>query len=143
MNEDRIDLSSFSPTTGTDGTFELSVAPGVYDIRAKGQHSLRVLLTSVDLPNEGFVPISLGVQTEGDYNGDNMVDVSDYSALIQSHIFGNLTASLSAADQLLDFNQDGVVDIGDYAMVMQNAGIIGVTPVGSPICLDRNTARDA
>ena len=100
----------------------------MYDIRAKGQHSLRVLLPSVDLRTEAALPVSLGIQIEGDYNGDNMVDISDYSALLQ--VFGSLTASLPPADQPLDFNQDGVVDIGDYPMVVENAGMIGVSPVG-------------
>ena len=124
-------MRSYSPTTSTDGTFELNFPPeayAVYDIRAKGQHTLRVLLATVDLTNPPSVPVNLGVQVEGDFNGDNIVDISDYSAVTQ--LFGRLTPSLSPAEKPADFNQDGVVDIVDYSMVVVNFGEFGVPPFG-------------
>lgn len=68
--------------------------------------------------------------TEGDCWGaggvpDNMVDISDYSAILYS--FG----TMSGHDQWVatcGLNQDGVVDIADYSIVLFNFGRMGVAP---------------
>ena len=113
------------PNLITFGTFILS---GLYDIRAKGDRTLRVLLPNVDLTVLLTGSLDLGVQVAGDYNGDNLVDISDYSALLLA--FGSLTSALPSADQLLDFNQDDTVDIADYSIVVENFGVAGAAPFG-------------
>ncbi len=72
--------------------------------------------------------MDLGVQIEGDFNGDNIVDISDYAAVTQ--LFGSLTSNISPEERLADLNQDGVVDIVDYSMVVVNFGKFGVPPFG-------------
>ena len=67
--------------------------------------------------------IDLGVQIEGDFNGDNIVDIADYSGVITN--IGRLTSDLNPAEAPLDFNQDGVIDVIDYSLILLNFGKFG------------------
>jgi VCBS repeat-containing protein len=112
----------FTVTTDQSGVFQVPVMPGTYDVRIKGEHTLRVLTADSDCAS-GTVALDAGVQEEGDYDGDNTVDTVDYSALLLH--FGE-----AAADLATDFNQDGVVDVVDYSIVLTNFGKTGEPPHG-------------
>ena len=56
-------LYTFNVSSDETGTFQVLLPPGVYDVRAKGAHTLRVLKPSVDLTTGGS--IDLGVQRGG------------------------------------------------------------------------------
>ena len=118
-------LPTYDAMTDENGTFVLNIMPGTYDIRAKGEHTLRVLKRDVDLTGP-VATVDLGEQIEGDYNGDNVVDSSDYAAVI--FVFGELTANLPPNLKPIDLNQDGVVDVSDYSIIVMNFGKAGAAP---------------
>jgi hypothetical protein len=118
-------LANASSSTNENGTFVLSVNPGTYDIWAKGENTLAVQLTNVDLSVEPLARTQLGLQKGGDLTGDNIVNDADYAPLLRT--FGQLTPSLPPEDQLNDHNRDGIVDMSDYAIVVGNYGRSGPT----------------
>ena len=83
-------------------------------------------MASVDLTTKSATDTEQGDQIEGDYNGDNVVDISDYSQLLTR--FGWLTSELPLELPGLDLNQDGVVDVVDYSLIHMNFGLAGVAP---------------
>ena len=86
-------LFSFTGQTDSVGKFALDIMPGIYDIRIKVNHTISTLKSSVNLTTNPGATIELGEQLEGDHNGDNIVDVVDYSQLLDR--FGWITSELS------------------------------------------------
>jgi hypothetical protein len=78
---------TFTPTTDVHGQFSLTgIVPGVYDIRVKGQHTLRNLAQNVSLM-AGHNTYHLGTLLEGDVEIDNtfnQVALADFDRLSYS-----------------------------------------------------------
>jgi hypothetical protein len=117
--------ASASSSTNDNGTFVLSVNPGTYDVWAKGENTLAVHLTNIDLGVDPLARVELGLQKGGDLTRDNVVNDADYAPLLGT--FGRSTSSLPAEDRLNDHNRDGIVDMSDYAIVVGNYGRSGPT----------------
>jgi subtilase family serine protease len=115
--------SSFTDTVtlGSDGSFSIPNVPaGTYTIAVKGAKWLQKDLTGVVVNGavSGLAPALLG----GDLNGDNIVDLQDFSILAEA--FG--TDSSSAGwNAVADINCDGVVDLQDFAILASNFGQAG------------------
>jgi len=123
-------ISTHNVTTGNDGSFEIGVPPANYDITIKGAHTLRNLMENVAITSGAPVNVDFGTLTEGDCWGagsvpDNIIDISDYSAILYS--FGTMSGDGNWV-VTCDLNQDGVVDIADYSIVLYNFGQTGVAP---------------
>ena len=114
-----------APSTGKNGTFVINVAPGTYDIWAKGENTLALVLTDVNLNTEPSSPVGLGLQVGGDSTKDDVVNNQDVLALLS--VMGRSTVFLTAGEKLNDHNRDGVVDIVDYAIIIQNFDRFGDT----------------
>ena len=123
-------IATYNVTIGNDGSFEIGIAPGNYDITIKGAHTLRNLAANVGITQDTMTNVDFGTLKEGDCWGagnvpDNIIDISDYSAILYS--FG----TMSGHDNWVatcDLNRDGVVDIADYSIVLFNFGQMGVAP---------------
>ncbi len=124
-------LATYNVTTGNDGSFEITnIPPSNYDITIKGAHTLRNLAGNVGITQGAMTGVDFGTLTEGDGWGagdapDNIVDISDYSAILYS--FGSMSGDGNWI-VTCDLNQDGVVDIADYSIVLANFGQTGVAP---------------
>jgi methionine-rich copper-binding protein CopC len=113
-----------------EGSFQLTnIEPGKYDITFKLPYSLRALKSSVTVTQNATTPVDFGEITLGDTWGeegpDNVVDVSDYSAILYS--FGTVPGDDKYIDTC-DLNRDGVVDVTDYSIVLYNFGEYGGAP---------------
>jgi len=123
-------IATHNVTTNNDGSFEIGISPGNYDITIKGSHTLRNLAGNVVINTGALTDVDFGTLIEGDCWGaggvpDNIVDISDYSAILYS--FG----TMSGYDRWVatcDLNQDGVVDVADYSIALFNFGQTGVSP---------------
>lgn len=93
------------------------VAPGTYDLRVRAQTSLRRLKSSVvvSAPSTSTNVIAL---VEGDYNGDNIVDLKDYNYVTQN--FYRTVPGITSPYAKADFNADGVLDLKDYNVTTSN-----------------------
>ena len=119
-------LYSFTPTTDQNGTFLVNLEPGIYDVRAKGQNSLKVLLPNMDFSAPPAGAVDLGTQISGDSDQDNAVTGGDYSQMLAA--FGFLVTDLPTNLKDTDHNGDNIVDAADYAAVVGNFNQQGVLP---------------
>ncbi|MHB9035417.1 MAG: right-handed parallel beta-helix repeat-containing protein [Armatimonadota bacterium] len=104
VTEDTVYLDS-------SGRFMLTdIEPGVYDMWIKASHWLTAQRTSVVVTRDTVISsVSL---TNGDCNGDNVVNSTD-------------------ANNLIDLNGDGAVNGTDSAIVTANLGLSGATPLST------------
>jgi hypothetical protein len=102
--------------TDAQGRFMLTLpAPNSYTIGVKGLNTLRKVRHNVAVA-AGTVVVDFGALLVGDCNGDNVIDVVDFSVL----------RSLFASNHpQADFNGDGIVDILDYSLFRANFGNTG------------------
>jgi hypothetical protein len=100
------------------GTFILrDLTAGTFDIGVKNDHTLRRLRVDVTLLAGETRTVDFGKLYEGDANGDNRVNISDFSILA-----GGFSP---AYDARADFNEDGVVSIADFSLLGTNFNMIG------------------
>jgi hypothetical protein len=104
---------SFVPT--------VSVAPGTYTVTAKGSHWLRKAVANVTITSAGFSGVSCTL-LNGDVNGDNVISLSDFTALRTA--FGS-TPSDPNWNPNADLNGDGAVSLGDFTILRTNFGQAG------------------
>jgi len=128
-------LASFTPVTAPSSvgssSFSLTdLPPDIYDVWAKGAGTLAIFLPSVDLTIEPVIDVDLGQQKGGDFNGDNVADGLDFSALLEISA-GSPISTLPVASQLHDYNRDGFVGDGDYSILVTNFGESGSKSPGS------------
>jgi len=97
------------------------LAPGSYDVTAKGAHWLRGKVASVAFTSAGATGVDFSL-LNGDCDGDNEVAIGDYSLLSSS--FGDCLGD-PGYDALADLNGDDCVDIGDFAILSANFGLLG------------------
>ncbi len=108
------------PTTVTadaSGQFTLNgVAPGLYQAQVKRQGYLDAVqgVSLVSGPNDAG---SFGELRAGDANGDNLVDLLDFSALATSF---NKTSGDTGFNASADFDGDGNVTTLDFSLLVSN-----------------------
>ena len=109
-------VGSFNLSTDVWGRFSL-VVPSlrIYDVSVKGLGTLGNIKNNI-LIITGPHDVYFGTLLAGDCNGDNVVDVVDFS-LFRS-LFGSTAPSA-------DFNGDGLVNIFDFSLFRMNFGRYG------------------
>ena len=109
------DVSLTPVSSSPYGAFLVPGVPvGVYDVFVKGQGSLRVALPKVTVNFNTPLPnITL---PGGDANGDNAVDVLDFSLLVNAY-GGDASAAGSG--------YNGSVDVLDFRVLVNNYGSVG------------------
>ena len=118
---------SFTPTTDDNGAFTIAgIAPGTYEIAVKNDHTLQVV--DVVTLTAGSNSHDFGLLPEGDANGDNLVDLSDFSLLSTAF---NTTSGGAGYNSAADFNNDGDVDISDFSLLSTNFNQQGENPSGT------------
>jgi hypothetical protein len=94
---------------------------GTYDLTAKGLNWLRKKRASVTITSSGATGQNFAL-INGDVNGDNSVDVGDFS--VMSTAFGR---SLGEGGFIVaaDLNGDDTIDIGDYSILSARFNLNG------------------
>jgi hypothetical protein len=103
------------------GTTDLNLPAGTYDITAKASHWLREKIGSVVVSPTGAVGVNFSL-INGDIDGDNHVDIGDYSEL--STAFGSQPGD-GNWNANADLDGDGEINIGDYAILSAEFGLDG------------------
>jgi len=100
------------------------IPPGQWDIRVKGKTTLENRKLNIDV-FVGMGEVYMGILLEGDTNGDNCVEISDYTTVI--FCFQQSVDNPNAPNKTswCDFNGDRVVDILDYSRLLANYGKYG------------------
>ncbi len=114
-------------TTSSSSAFSIPNLPtGTYLFTFKGTHTLARQMTLTITTGANIATTS--VMLEGDANGNNLVNVSDFSLLATA--FGKTSIQVGY-NALTDFNNDGIVNISDFSLMATNfskTGDGGVTP---------------
>jgi len=100
-------------STDSSGNFTIgNITPGSYDVAVKGSTSLSNLESGVNLTAGGTTYTEFGAFAEGDTNGDDFVESSDFAALSYAWLSrpgdGNWYAGA-------DFSRDNIIDASDFA----------------------------
>lgn len=115
-------IETTSATLGVNGAFSMATAQvGNFDIAIKGSKWLRKVLPNVTLTGSGVSGLSASLWT-GDVAQDNVVDLTDYTALVVAF---NAVPSSGNWNAAADLNEDGVVDLTDYTYVVTNFNKVG------------------
>ena len=121
---------TFAPETDEEGFFVLdSITPGTYYIFTKYSNTLsRVQLMHLD-PGENYVEIPL--LRGGDSNGDNQINLTDFSLLLQSY---NKFREDPVYNSMVDFDNSQQVNILDFTILLSNYNQEGesVGPTSAP-----------
>ncbi len=104
--------------TDEQGDFDLvdTFTPGTYDVRVKNVHTLRNLKRNVLLTG-GANTLDLGTLREGDANGDNRVNVADFTLLRNAYFSEEGQANF---DPRTDFDEDNRINVRDFALLRGN-----------------------
>ncbi len=98
------------------GRFMITLpAPRTVDIRVKGSNTLGNAKAGI-LISSGTLNVDFGLLRTGDANGDNAVDVVDFSIL---------RSQFGSANPQSDFSGDGAVDVIDFSLFRTNFGRSG------------------
>lgn len=122
-DQNNLTLESMSTVLNGQGEFRVRTSQrGAYRIAARGWHWLaRATPTSVIVSDAGVHDLSFSLEN-GDCNGDNAVDISDYAILARS--FGS-SRGMPAFEPGADLNGDQFVDISDYVIMAFRYGTAG------------------
>ena len=108
----------YATSTYDDGSFDIQVAAGIYDVLVKGDHTLAVLLEDVEIPYGNFTnDLDFGTLPEGDANNDNVVTSTDFFILRFAY---NTMEGDPNFDPRADFNNDGVVTSTDFFLLREH-----------------------
>ncbi len=118
-----IPLFTGTVTPDASGNYTLNYygTPGTYDLSYKASHWLRKDINGVSLTAAQALSESVAL-INGDANGDNKVDSSDYG-FVKRHY--GATPSSSNWDPMADLNGDGKVSSADYSVVVFFYGRVG------------------
>jgi uncharacterized repeat protein (TIGR03803 family) len=113
---------SWLVTLAEDGSYNLAGLPnGTYSIGVKGPKWLRTDIQNVVVGNGAVSGVSATL-LPGDINGDNVVDINDFSLFAAAY---GSDPSSSNWNANADLNCDGVVDINDFSLLAQDYGMVG------------------
>lgn len=111
-------VATINTSIDSNSTFNAGVnlAPGTYDVRIKGTHTLRAKIASQAL-NNGANTLNFSVLLEGDVNNDNQITLFDWSAMV-----ANYSKCVPIADANANLNEQGCVDLNDVTLLIANFG---------------------
>ncbi|HUT15106.1 MAG TPA: hypothetical protein VMY98_02555 [Anaerolineae bacterium] len=105
------------------GRFEYcGIPPGTYSVIVRGFNTLGNLRMDIYVPPDGIAVVDFGTLTPGDANGNNTVDILDYSILAM--IYGDCSGPPDW-DRRPDFDCSGCVGILDYSLLAAHYGWTG------------------
>src|SRR5581483_6889704 len=109
-------------STDTQGNFTVaSIPPGTWDVRVKFPLAISSVQHGVAFSSGGLVTLSFGPQMLGDINGDDRVNILDFSVLRNQ--FGTSTGCAAASTAALpcaDLDGNGTVNVQDFAILRNN-----------------------
>lgn len=119
-------IGSYSATISAEGTFEIEVTEfGTYDIYVKVEGYLATSISDTEVA-VGLNILDFGSIQAGDLNGDNGVNIIDFSIL--NGAFGTSSGD-SNFNPIADLNCDGGVNIVDVSILNGGFGMTGDAPV--------------
>jgi hypothetical protein len=114
------DPFTWSTTLNPDGTYVIPAPAETVNIGVNGSKWLRKTATNVTV--SGILSGLNATLLPGDLNGDNVIDIDDFSLFAQA--YGSVPSSPNW-NPSADLNCDGVVDLNDFSLFAQDYGLAG------------------
>lgn len=96
-----------------------NIKPGVYDVSVKGKSHLQVKFDNFSVSTDGStVDWSYKPLIAGDFNSDNLIDLSDIAKLLS--FYEKKESEVSSENALYDINFDGIINFLDVDTVTAN-----------------------
>lgn len=117
IHDKLISLSEKRVKTNDDGTYEMSLPMGTYDILVDKPGYLDQIYIGIQIKPGETVDLGYAELFAGDVNKDGIVEILDASLLMNS--FGIVDTD-STYDAKYDFNEDKEIEILDASLLMSN-----------------------
>ena len=118
------DVSLTTAAGSAYGTYSLNIPPGTYDVWGKGSKNLAVRKSNAVIAASGVTNVPDVTLPAGDATGDNICDVLDFGALVNTYGAKSSVAG-SGYEPDADFDFNGVVDVLDFGLLVNNYGTVG------------------
>lgn len=117
VHEKLLTLDSINVETNEDGTYEIYIVPGTYDILLDKAGYLDNIITSKTITEGETIDLGEKELLAGDINKDGTIQLLDLSALLA--IYETKTTD-SSYNKEIDFNEDGKIQLVDMSILLGN-----------------------
>lgn len=120
VHEDLMTLKSYDVETNDDGTYEIKIIPGEYDVLLDKAGYLDHIYTSKTVNAGDIIDLGYKELLAGDVNKDGSIQILDMSELMKIYGANNTDPKY---DIKYDFNDDMEIQILDLSYLMKNYSI--------------------
>lgn len=117
VHDTLLTLNSQDYITNDDGTYEVYVIPGTYDILLDKDGYLDHIYTSKIVNNGDTIDLGYKELYAGDFNKDGCIQIVDMSMILNSY---GTDSNDSGYELKKDFNEDGEIQILDLSVFLRN-----------------------
>lgn len=117
IHDKLLTLNSVDNNTNEDGTYEIYVIPGTYDILLDREGYLDYIITSKTINDGDILDVGQKELFAGDFNKDGVIQLLDLSMLYSSY---DVDSASSKYMTKLDVNDDGRIQLLDLAALKAN-----------------------
>lgn len=117
LHDKLLSISEKRIKTNDDGTYEMSLPMGTYDILIDKPGYLDQIYTEIQIKPGETVDLGYAELFAGDVNKDGIIEILDASLIMNS--FGIIESDI-AYDTKYDFNEDKQIEILDVSLLMSN-----------------------
>lgn len=107
-------------TTNNDGTFNIGVSPGKYDLLIDKPGYLYYVIKNITITDKGKIDLGDITIIAGDINKDGMIDLMDMTTLNDN--YGAVEGASENYNLNIDYTEDGIVDLTDMTIINNNYG---------------------
>lgn len=117
---DELDLLDFEQRVTTnedDGSYEIKVIPGSYDLQLERKGFLNVVIKNINITNNEVINLENKILIPGDVDRDGIIGLTDYSKLMNRK---DAIKTDSLYEEQYDFGQKGFVGLIDITTMLNN-----------------------
>lgn len=122
VHEKLLSLESQNYETNDDGTYEIYLIPGTYDVLIDKECYLDHIYTSVILGENEKAEFGQKTLIPGDVNKDGVVQLQDLTALMNYYGIVSSDGAEYNDNIGLDFNEDDQIQLQDFTILMGSYG---------------------
>lgn len=117
IHEKLLTLDSINQNTNDDGTYEIYVVPGEYDILLDKEGYLDHIILAKTINSGETLDLGEKELLAGDINKDGIIQLLDLSAILAIY---ESTQTDDTYNEIIDFNKDGRIQLVDLSILLAN-----------------------
>ena len=104
-------------STQDDGTYEIKISPGQYDLLIDKPGYADYIVTEMTLVENDEADMKTVTLTAGDINKDGMIEIEDISFISNNY---DVSSEDSKYEERMDLTGDGIIDVEDLSLINNN-----------------------